>query len=185
MAEKKSEQPETQEKKPRMSKEQRFLAEYFHDFNGTQAAIRAGYSERSARQIASRLLSKANIARAIKEKISERVMSADETLYRLAAIARGTIEPFITANNTINLKSPEAAASLGLVRSFQEGTDKAGAKLELHDSLKALELLGKANGALSNLKDKILENLDVSKLTANQIRALAAGEDILNVLLNP
>lgn len=185
MAKKKSEQPETQEKKPRMSKEQRFLAEYFHDFNGTQAAIRAGYSERSARQIASRLLSKDNIARAIKEKISERVMSADETLYRLAAIARGTIAPFITTNNTIELKTADADAALMLVRSFQEGTEKVGAKLELHDSLKALELIGKANGALSNLKDSLINNIDVSKLTANQIQALAAGGDLLDVLLNP
>lgn len=185
MAKKKSEHPETQATPPRMSKEQRFLAEYFHDFNGTQAAIRAGYSERSARQIASRLLSKANIARAIKEHISERVMSADEVLYRLAVIARGTIEPFITAGNAIDLKSPDAVASLGLVRSFQEGTEKVGAKLELHDALKALEMLGKANGALSNLKESLLTNLDVSKLTPNQIRAIAAGEDLIHVLLNP
>ncbi len=185
MAKKKSEQPETQEKKPRMSKEQRFLAEYFHDFNGTQAAIRAGYSERSARQIASRLLSKDNIMRAIRERISERVMSADETLYRLAVIARGTIEPFMTTGNKVDLTSLGAKEAVMLVRSFQEGTSKVGAKLELHDSLKALELIGKANGALTNIKDSLLANLDVSKLTPNQIRAIAAGEDIIDVLLNP
>lgn len=39
-------------------KEEKFCREYVIDLNGTQAAIRAGYSPHSARQIASRLLTK-------------------------------------------------------------------------------------------------------------------------------
>ncbi len=39
-------------------KEEKFCREYIVDYNGTQAAIRAGYSPKSARQIASRLLTK-------------------------------------------------------------------------------------------------------------------------------
>lgn len=39
-------------------KEERFCREYIVDYNGTQAAIRARYSPKSARQIASRLLTK-------------------------------------------------------------------------------------------------------------------------------
>lgn len=173
---------------PLTSKERSFVYEFVVDFNGTKAAQRAGYSpknERAAAVTASRMLRKANISRAIEEFVAAKAMSAEEVLYRLTLIARGNIRPFITINNMIEMQTSEADAALGLVKSFQERTDKVGAKLELHDSLKALELLGKANGALSNLKDKILENLDVSKLTANQIRAIAAGEDILDVLLNP
>ncbi len=174
--------------KPLTKKEQAFVYEYVKDFNGTKAAQRAGYSEdnpRAASVTASRMLTKANIMRAIRALVSERAMSADEVLDRLARIARGTIEPFITKGNAINLKTVEAQAEIGLVRSFQEGTAKVGAKLELHDALKALELIGKANGALTNIKDSLLANLDVSKLTPNQIRAIAAGEDIIDVLLNP
>lgn len=43
-------------------KERRFVWEYEMDWNGTQAAVRAGYSERSAAVTASRLLKKANVA---------------------------------------------------------------------------------------------------------------------------
>ncbi len=169
-------------------KEQLFVYEYVTDFNATKAAQRAGYSpenERAAAVQASRMLRKANILRAIEEFVATKAMGAEEVLHRLTRIARGTMQPFLTEGNKVNLHGEAAYADMDLVRSFQEGTSKVGAKLELHDKLKALELLGKANGALSNLKDSLINNIDVSKLTANQIRALASGEDLLDVLLNP
>lgn len=43
-------------------KERRFVWEYETDWNGTRAAIRAGYSEKSAAVTASRLLKKAKVA---------------------------------------------------------------------------------------------------------------------------
>lgn len=53
-------------------KERLFVDEYLIDNNGTQAAMRAGYSEKSARQIASKLLTKVNISVAIAEARQER-----------------------------------------------------------------------------------------------------------------
>lgn len=46
-------------------RQQRFVDEYLVDLNGTQAAIRAGYSSESARQIAAENLSKPNIQAAV------------------------------------------------------------------------------------------------------------------------
>jgi len=57
------------------AKQQAFVEEYLIDLNATQAAIRAGYSERSAAVTASRMLTKANIAEAVvhaKDQRSER-----------------------------------------------------------------------------------------------------------------
>lgn len=48
-------------------KQEKFCYEYCFDFNGTQAAIRAGYSENTARSIASQLLTKLNIQDQIKK----------------------------------------------------------------------------------------------------------------------
>ena len=48
-------------------KQEKFCYEYCYDFNATQAAIRAGYSENTARSIASQLLTKLNIQDKIKE----------------------------------------------------------------------------------------------------------------------
>lgn len=52
--------------------QQLFVLEYMKDLNGTSAAIRANYSEKTARQQASRLLSNVNIQNAIAELKAER-----------------------------------------------------------------------------------------------------------------
>lgn len=55
------------------AKQARFVDEYLVDLNATQAAVRAGYSERTARQIGTENLSKPSIAAAILERQEERV----------------------------------------------------------------------------------------------------------------
>ncbi len=72
-------------------KQARFVEEYLIDLNATQAAIRAGYSERSARTTASRLLTNDDISRAIEEaqqSRSERTeITADWVLGNLRDVA--------------------------------------------------------------------------------------------------
>lgn len=64
-------------------KQQRFIQEYAVDLNGTQAAIRAGYSPKTARSIASE-----NIRRpAVKTAIKEALRTGTERLQRLTAVA--------------------------------------------------------------------------------------------------
>lgn len=76
-------------------KQRLFVAEYLKDFNATQAAIRAGYSERTARSIGSENLTKPDIKEEIENKITERVMSADEALLRLSRTARFDISDYV------------------------------------------------------------------------------------------
>lgn len=57
-------------------KQQAFVNEYLIDLNATQAAIRAGYSPRTANEQASRLLAKDNISAAVAEAQAKR---AEET----------------------------------------------------------------------------------------------------------
>lgn len=51
--------------RPLNPKQERFVAEYLKDLNATQAAIRAGYSARTATEQASRLLTNINVAAAV------------------------------------------------------------------------------------------------------------------------
>ncbi len=53
------------------AKQQKFCEEYLIDLNATQAAIRAGYSQKTANEQASRMLAKVNIQERIAEKQSE------------------------------------------------------------------------------------------------------------------
>ena len=66
-------------------KQKQFCEEYIIDLNGTQSAIRAGYSEKTANRIASELLSKLDIQEYIcelKNKRSERVKYSQDELMR-------------------------------------------------------------------------------------------------------
>lgn len=73
-------------------KQQRFVAEYMVDSNATQAAIRAGYSSRTAKQQGSDLLTRPDIANALaqlKQAQAERLqISADDVLRDLQRVVR-------------------------------------------------------------------------------------------------
>ena len=53
-------------------KQKQFCEEYIIDLNGTQAAIRAGYSKKTANEQASRLLAKVNVQTYLKQLIEKR-----------------------------------------------------------------------------------------------------------------
>lgn len=71
--------------------QKRFVEEYLIDMNGARAARAAGYSESAARETASRLLKKPEVAQAVRkarENLSERTeITQDWVLQRWAAIA--------------------------------------------------------------------------------------------------
>lgn len=73
-----------QNRKSAAFRRQRFIEEYVIDCNGAQAAERAGYSPKSARVTASRLLSIANVQAEIKAKLDEKAerteLTADEVI---------------------------------------------------------------------------------------------------------
>ncbi|MBR0568375.1 terminase small subunit [Azoarcus sp. L1K30] len=69
----------------------RFVDEYLKDLNGTQAAIRAGYSEKSAMVQASKMLKNPKVAAAIAERMKDRErrteITQDRVLRELARVA--------------------------------------------------------------------------------------------------
>lgn len=74
-------------------RQRRFADEYIKTGNATQAAINAGYSEKTANRIASQNLSKLDIKSYIDEQMQElhksNIMDAKEALSILSDIARG------------------------------------------------------------------------------------------------
>lgn len=88
----------------KLTKKQQDFADYYIELgNATQAAIKAGYSEKYAGQNADKLLKNTNIKKYIDEKMaqlaSERIMSAQEILERLSLIASAEItETVVVAN---------------------------------------------------------------------------------------
>ena len=72
---------------------EKFCHEYIKDMNATQAAIRTGYSEKTANRIGSRLLSNVDIKTRVAELreayFNENIMTAQQVEYELTRIALG------------------------------------------------------------------------------------------------
>ena len=123
-------------------KQQRFVDEYIISGNATQAAIKAGYSKKTANRIATENLSKPVIKTAIDKRNaeiqSEKTMDMQEVMELLASIARGE-----TTEETVTNKGD-------VIETATRNSDK----------LKALELIGKRFGAWTDKKE-ISGNLDI------------------------
>lgn len=74
-------------------KQKRFCEEYLVDCNATQAAIRTGYSEKTARAIGQRLLTNVDIKKYIDQQLqklkNEKIADAQEVLEYLTSVMRG------------------------------------------------------------------------------------------------
>jgi len=141
------------------NKQKRFCEEYLIDLNATQAAIRAGYSPRSAHAIATETLQKpavrACIDKALAEQSSRTGVTADRVVRELAKVA------FVNSDDVVDFGSatvkPDASkddtAAIASVRVKTIPTkdgDGVEREIKLADKLKALELLGKRYGLFTD-----------------------------------
>ena len=127
-------------------KQKAFIEYYLQSWNATEAALKAGYSERTARSIGSENLTKPYIQEEIQRRLDEICMTSDEVLTSLAEIGRADISDFIELDDTGHIKQfdfgkAQKAGKLHLLKSITPTAN--GLKIELHDRMKALELIGK------------------------------------------
>lgn len=145
-------------------KQHRFVAEYLVDLNATQAAIRAGYSEKTARQVGSENLSKPDIADAIaiaqQERAERTGVTADMVIRELARIGFSDLRKVLSSGGSLidpqewDDDTAAAIASVEVVTlSGERGRDEEGNKiverthkLKVWDKNSALEKLGKHLG---------------------------------------
>ena len=149
----------TEEAKPLTKKQEVFISEYLKCFNGSEAARRAGYSVKSARQTASDLLATPYISEQIKTRIAEVHMSADEALEILAAHARGDIGQFADRLGQLDLQAAKEAGISRLIKKFKqktitkigkgdtdEDTEIHDVEIELYDAQAAAEKILRIHG---------------------------------------
>lgn len=126
------------------AKKQRFCDEYLISFNATQAAIKAGYSEKTAYSQGQRLLKNVEVKAYLdeqKERIhSEKTADAKEVMEYLTSVLRGESSSSVLARN-----------ELGADRVIIKPPDEK-------EKLKAAELLGKAHMMFT---DKVQQEVDM------------------------
>lgn len=169
-------------------KQKRFCDEYAIDFNGTQAAIRAGYSIKTANEQAARLLANVSVqsylAEVAEKKRGSNELTAQMVINELAKIAFHNVQDFINGGNSILelkfLDREKTAAVSGIktkVRNIPGRDGKPGeieteTDLKFHSKEKALELLGRHFGIFEKDNEQSKTTINLSNLTVDQLLQL-------------
>ena len=146
-------------------KQQRFADEYIISGNATEAAIKAGYSKKTANRIATENLSKPVIKSYIDERLKElsdkKIANQQEVLEYLTSVLRG-----------------ESSSEVVVIEGQGEGVSKAKPMQKAPDEkerLKAAELLGKRMGLF---KEKVELSTDEPSKKLSDIMDQLGGEGL-------
>lgn len=137
-----------------------FVEEYLRDYNGTQAAIRAGYAKDNADVEASRLLRNVKVRGAIEKKKAKLLKAISEDQYRtmreLCRVAHLDIRKLydeIGQLKPVSEWDEESAAAVSGVETVRRKSDEFDddgkpiyetvLKVRTYDKVKALELIGR------------------------------------------
>lgn len=149
-------------------KQEAFCQEYIKDFNGTQAAIRAGYSENTAKVTASENLTKPDISTKIEElkkSRSERVqIDADWVLTRLGQIDQMDVKDIFNDDWTLKPIGtwPEVwRKTVSGIDVMETNDGIILKKMKWPDKVKNLELIGK-HVKVQAFQDKVKNEVSVT-----------------------
>lgn len=156
------------------AKQKRFCDEYLVDLNATQAAIRAGYSRKTAYSIGVENLKKPEIKKYIEKRMAEKekelIADQNEVMKYLSAVMRRekTESVVVTLSKEKSLYAPDANGTMRKQTVKEDIPQIVEIPARLSDANKAAELLGKAYGIYT---DKV--DMDVN------VPVMFSGEDQL------
>lgn len=151
------------------AKQALFVEEYLVDLNATEAALRAGYSAKSAKQIGTENLSKPAVAAAIEKRTKDRVerieLSQDLVVQELAKIAFANISDVASWDGAqVAVKDSESLSKTALSAVSSVAAGQYGVTLRMHDKRAALVDLGKHLGMFKEKVElEVRDGADVVK----------------------
>lgn len=163
-------------------KQQRFAEEYLVDLNATQAAIRAGYSKRTAREMGYENLTKPHIQAAVRKALDAQskrtAITADNVLREFARLAFANLTDVVDVNSgTVVIEDFDDLPREVTAAISEVAQTKDGIRVKFHSKTQALEALGR-HLALFNDKLKLEGELpvkpDMSHLSDEDLEQLRA-----------
>jgi len=141
------------------AKRQAFVAEYLQCWNATEAARRAGYKHPNVQ--GPTLVNLSPVAEQIKTHLTEKAMTADEVLARLAEQARAEYAGYIQPDGAVDLQKMIDEGKAHLIKGIK--WDRQGHLIvEFYDAQSALVHIGKSLGLFKDSADVNVElNFDL------------------------
>lgn len=149
-------------------RQRRFVEEYAIDCNAMQAAIRAGYTRKTAHKQGYALLRKPAIREAIRAVEHERLeilgVTADKVVTELARLAFSSVRRVVQWDDTGAMPLPSAQLSDDDAAAISEITctptdTGAHVRVKMHDKLKALEMLSRHLGVFKDGSGGVQQHL--------------------------
>jgi phage terminase small subunit len=154
---------------------QRFCEEYLIDMNATQAAKRAGYSEKTAHQSGYELLKKPEIRSYISNRVAESAMDKEEALKLVADIARSNLSDYMVKQPVVRYPMVEKSVK----RLITEYSKKIVAEEEFIKQAKPSE--GELNKSKYKITDWQLEivRMKIEVKKNPKAKRIVKGEPVL------
>lgn len=146
------------------ARQQRFCDEYLVDLNATQAAIRAGYSKKTAKEMGCENLTKPHIKEYIEKRMAEKeaelIADQNEVMRYLTSVMRReeTESVVVTLSEEETKYVEDEQGTMRKQTIKKEIPQIVNIPARLSDANKAAELLGKAHGIYT---DKVEQNVDM------------------------
>ena len=181
-------------------RQQAFAREYLVDYNGTQAAIRAGYSKKGAAQQASALLRLPKVIEELAKRaatVTKRVeLKASELLEVMQLVAYGDVSNLFkpgSRNGSVSIIKDmrELGEDQVLVAGYKRGAD-GSVELKFENRMRARELLMKHLGLLKEQMSiehsgeiSVVEQERVKEFTTEELAEFNAAAATCQRLLHP
>jgi hypothetical protein len=162
-----------------LTNKQRSFVEYYFacNYNATEAAKRAGYSENRARVEGSELLRHPEIEPLIRQRLDEIAMSAEEAIAHESEIARGAYADYFTLDKSghivkFDYERMKADGKFNLVKKIKP--TQGGYELEFHDRQPALQAILKVREKIKDGSDLNINLGDIDGAIERGLEKLAA-----------
>jgi phage terminase small subunit len=163
-------------------KQERFCQEFIIDMNATQAALRSGYSGKTAHSIGAENLTKPEIQSRLtelKKVLSEKVSITQEmVLNELAKVGFSNLQDYfeddLSPKSLSELSESKGRALSSIKKTIvtYEGGSTETVEFKLHDKIKSLELLGKHLGFFEK-DNKQGNTVFINPATPEQLKEIA------------
>jgi phage terminase small subunit len=154
------------------NKQKEFVNQYLIDFNAKQACLRAGYSEKGAQTQGSVLLANPKVNAAIRLKTKEKEgffdVKKNDVINELAIIAFSDLRDVaswgsgrfdLKDSDTLHRRQSSSVKKVTFKQVDGEKSSSVTMGIELHDKMKALELIGKHLGLFDIIDTDDLEQV--------------------------
>lgn len=158
---------------------QRFADEFLISYNATQAAIKAGYSKRTAYSQGARLSKSVEVQKYLiskKAKVYKKLeISQERTMLEMARVSFSDVRRIYNADGTFKAVHELDDDTAAAIQSIEVDSEGQLIKIKFWDKNKPIEMLGKHFKIYADITPVVVNNtVDIGGLSADDLKQLLA-----------